>query len=204
MTAIAFAPKHNTPGKRDATGAFIPCATRWAEYWDGKLVLIDNHQSKAKQRAAVLDAADGFFFGRIAFFCHGLPRSLGLGFDLSSVAELAKVLTGSSCVTLFACSTGADEVHGFAARLRDELCRCGADNVTVDSHTTAGHTTENPYVRRFADYTPRGGDGGQWIVAPGSALWPKWRAALKLSAPGGLWLRFSDMNTWAIHEEVSK
>ena len=191
MTAIAFAPMHNTPGKHDATGAFIPCARRWVEYHHGDVVFVDCRAPMAERREFVLDALHETTATRAAFFCHGLTRSIQLGFDMPSVSKLALALSHAQSVALFACSCGKTE-NGFAARLSTLT-----HYAVVDAHTTAGHTTQNPHLKRFV------GTYEEWIVEPRSALWPKWRAALRLSHPDELWVRFSSMSVEEIHEELS-
>jgi hypothetical protein len=199
---LAFAPMWNTK-KADATGAFQPEAKRFLERHvlpKENLILIDNKQSAVAMREQVLDALasprDGSCLDvGIAFFCHGYKSGIQFGFTNSNVKTLASVMAvygGSSVIApLYACDTGRDADRdrtddlsgiggdgGFADMLRDALCEYGSVGCVVDAHTTAGHTTRNPYVRRFEGQIG-GGMGGYYLVAPRSKLWSKWRAALK-------------------------
>lgn len=211
MTALAFAPLHNSNGKKDATGAFQPEASKFCMTIPAAthLILVDNHLPAAKMRAFVLATIAEHKPDRLAFFCHGWATGIQFGFGLAHIKQLAEAIAtiDRPIVTLFCCLTGKDDaghVGGdghFADRLRDALCAAGAVECRVDAHTTAGHTTMNPHVRRFDGLgSPIGGCGGQWIVAPGSKLWPKWKAALR----GDLRFRFSEMEIGEIHEEVNR
>lgn len=226
MTAIAFAPQHNTGTKKDATGAFQPEMVRWITHikdqgdtnWINHV--INNRLSAAEMRADVIKHISEFKPDRIAFFCHGWKTGIQFGFGMKHVKELAKTIIEADqigadlaaisggrmhapIITLFCCLTADGPIDGdggFADRLRDELCIAGAVNCRVDAHTTAGHTTRNPNVRRFDGLgSPVGGMGGQHIVAPGSALWARWVKALKT---GDLRFRFSAMEVAEIHEEL--
>jgi hypothetical protein len=120
----------------------------------------------------------------LAIFCHGWANGLQL-VPMARVKDLAWALAPKRpgpgpVVTLYACSA-ADGPHlggdgGFADTLRDALCEAGATTCCVDAHTTAGHTTRNPYVRRFVGPTPA--TGGEYIVEPKSPLWRPWVKAL--------------------------
>lgn len=134
-----------------------------------------------------------------AFFGHGWASGFQFGFSCNDVAQLAKVLTPLSepCkvraayatrVALYCCLTGSSIVRalkggddpagdgGFADRLRDALAEALAEG-HVDCHTTAGHTTKNPNLRRMK--TPAG-RGGAYIVSPSNKeLCEKLRAALQ-------------------------
>lgn len=190
MTSIiAFAPAFNTKGRKDATGAFQPEAKAFMRHHGikGGLYLIDNHRSgfeRADQVIGVLESRS--CVDVVAFFCHGVSRSIQFGFNERNVDRLAKAVDapGTSIVVLYACGTagghGVGGDGGFADLLRDALCRVGDFNCRVDAHTTAGHTTRNPYVRRFEGKgSPVGGVGGYYLVAPGSKLWRPWVKALR-------------------------
>lgn len=201
---IAICPDRNTPGRRDATGAFIPCAERWADTHGGRVVRIDMSKPARWQAARVIDVLTGqreAFAPRVAFFCHGFARRISFGLTLENVGELARSIVpvgppgstpapiGSPRVALFACSSGDGPGPGGDGGYADALCDALA-NLTngaavVIAHTTAGHTTRNPYKRRFASVSRWGSMGGAWIVAPRSALWPRWRDAMRRT---DLWL----------------
>lgn len=194
--ALIFASGYNTPGKQDATHAFQPEARRFQQVHGGKLVHVDTRRGTDHRAAAVLDeiARNGQRPWRtIAFFCHGTPKSIQLGFDLRLVGELGKYIARTSerdvRVLLYCCSTastlralvgkstGGD--GGFADRLRDALCEGGAVDCRVVAHDTVGHTTKNPFVRFFEGAgSPVGGVGGQMPVAPRTKPWAAWREAL--------------------------
>lgn len=195
---IAFAPRYDTPGRHDATGAFQPEASAFCRYNGGRLVLVDNHRSAARMREEVLAALcerERKQSGRplIAFFCHGQRRRIQFGFGVDSGGRLAELAEACAAfgeghpglrIVLYACNAGAGDESlggdgGFADRLRDALCRLGNVNCQVDAHTTPGHTTRNPFVRRFEGRgSPVGGVGGYYLVDQGSKLWPRWRRAL--------------------------
>jgi hypothetical protein len=194
--ALLLAPRRDTPGKHDATGAFQPEARRFFGIHGGRQVHVDNGYSAERRAEHVLDelvTSPPAPWQTIAFFCHGTPSSIQLGFDLRNVQDLARAVAQTSApdvrVLLYCCSTastirrllrtsvGGD--GGFADALRDALCREGATGCRVVGHTTVGHATKNPYVRFFdGKGSSIGGQGGEYVVRPGSALWPRWREAL--------------------------
>lgn len=201
---IAICPDRNSPGRRDATGAFIPCAERWADAHGGRVVRIDMSRPATWQAARVIEvltAQREAFAPRVAFFCHGFTRRISFGLSLRNVRELARAIVpvgppgstpatqGSPRVALFACASGdgpgPDGEGGYADALCDALADLTNGSALVVAHTTAGHTTRNPYKRRFAAVSRWGSMGGAWIVAPGSALWSRWRDAMRRT---DLWL----------------
>lgn len=221
---LAFAPQHNSPGKRDAdefqrqAHAFVQAAG------GGPVILFDNHQPMRLRGFDVLGRIDEER-GRIVcvgFFCHGWSRGFQAGFDVRKtqgvqVEALAKALarkTGEGMIVyLAACSTAAELPGGthsqpldapggdgaVADQLRDACAAHGLTRVRVDAHDRLGHTTRNPYVRRFeGDGTTKPGFGGEWIVQPSSPLWHAWVTALK----GDLALHYPWMTTEAIHRSL--
>jgi hypothetical protein len=196
---IAFAPKFNTKGRKDATGAFQPEARAFLKFHEQPtehLFLIDNTSSPEAMRQAVISALKEFGdpLCGVAFFCHGTRRGIQLGFDFQTAAALASAIypdPGHLSVPLYACDTGRDRDAnrlddleaiggdgGFADMLRDALCRDGISGCNVDAHTTAGHTTRNPNVRRFRGASAAGGPGGYYIVPQRSRNWKTWRKML--------------------------
>jgi len=200
---IAIAPMHNTPGRHDATGAFIPEAKRFLKYHaqpNSCLHLIDNHLSKARMYPAVRRVIDDppSAFSGIAFFCHGYRTGIQFGITTKNMTPLTDVIAGYSeedvAVTCYCCDVARDSDRhrqddletmggdgGFCDELRDHLCVSGAVMCVVDGHTTAGHTTRNPDVRRFLGAgSDEGGVGGHYIVARAKRqLFKKWRQALR-------------------------
>lgn len=195
---IAFATRYNEPGKRDATGAFQPRARAFCRMHGGHFVLFDDSKPMRARGREIVDYLEQYA-GRplvsVAFFCHGWSRGIEAGFDLRegrglSVDVLAGAIAAKSgagvIVPLFCCST-ADSPHeapggdgGFADELRDALCRAGATNCRIDAHDRDGHTTRNPFVRRFeGEHSPVGGAGGRYLVRPRGPLWSAWVAALR-------------------------
>jgi hypothetical protein len=206
--ALIFAAGYDTPGKKDATHAFHPEARRYQQIRGGKLVHVDNRRDTATRAEAVLGeiARNGQHPWRtIAFFCHGTPRSIQLGFDRRTVGELGKYIARTSerdaRVLLYCCSTGSTISAlvgkapggdgGFADLLRDALCEHGAVHCRVMAHDTVGHTTKNPFVRFFdGNGSPMGGQGGTQVVRPSSKLWTAWREALAGKFLAGSEFRF--------------
>lgn len=214
-----FRPAHNTPGKKDVTGAFEPelgafCKAHRDEQTTE--VIVDNRLPMAERRASVLKALRGeqSLVDAVAFFCHGWKSGIQLGFTNAHVRELATVLDafGVEGVILYCCSTGGDVQTkksspgtgdgSFADRLRDALCAAGQTDCRVVAHTTVAHTTKNPHVRFFDGMgSPVGGAGGYFPVAPGSKLWPKWRRALQTT---DFRFRFPFMAVGDIHDELMR
>ena len=162
-------------------------AAEWSRSpWGGPVVelVVASLKPEARWRlvADALAAHPGV--EHVCFFCHGWANGLQL-VPMAHVADLARAIAPKRpgpgpVVTLYACSA-ADGPHlggdgGFADALRDALCAAGATSCVVDAHVTAGHTTRNPYVRRFVG--PLAATGGEYIVAPKSPLWRRWTRAL--------------------------
>ena len=228
--SIGFLPDRNQRA-RDYTGAFLPSARAWARHpmhahhpphhaASAQLVQIDPTSSPAAMRAATLRAIDGLgalAVGaddlRLAWFCHGFTRRIGLGWDIAGTRELAKAaraLVASDAtaptitISLYACSTGDGPGpggdRGFADQLRDALCVEGLTSCVVLAHDTAGHAARNSRKRRFGgDGSPIGGVGGSWWVAPGAPLWRAWRDAMRT---GDLWIRCPYMTPAEVHREL--
>jgi hypothetical protein len=212
-----FRPAHNTPGKKDVTGAFAPELTAFCRAWNDSTIetlVVDNRLPMAKQRASVLRAIRDAEVAAetVAFFCHGWKGGIQLGFTNAHVDKLASALADVwvENVVLYCCSTGGDVQTkksspgtgdgSFADRLRDALCQKGRTHCRVVAHTTVAHTTKNPYVRFFDGMGSKiGGAGGYFPVAPGSELWPKWRRALQST---DLRFRFPAMDVEDIHAEL--
>jgi hypothetical protein len=213
---VCFAPKHNTDGKHDATGAFQPEMHAFAKHWSRYGVdeaLIDNERSADIMRKAVIAELQQHRQQKcIAFFCHGWKGGIQLGFRLYMVetfaAALGSAISATGCVVLYACDAGRDSDNesnddllpgpggegGFADELRDALCRARTDWVGhVDAHVSTAHTTRNPHVRRFT-----AGGTSEYLIRADSPLWPAWKRALK----GDLRFRFPLMSRSDIEVEL--
>lgn len=184
MRVLAFCPRSNSPGKKDATGAFIPEALAFVRLHGGRVAYFDNLLPPAQRFRSVLqELSQSAPVECVAFFCHGHKNGMQIGANLRNIPTLAAAIAGvdARIVPLYACDAARDldadrsddslpgpgGVGGYA----DRLSRALGGDISVDAHTTAGHTTWNPHVRRFP--------GGKWIVEPGSPLWRKWRAKLR-------------------------
>jgi hypothetical protein len=203
----------NTGKKKDATGAFIPEARLYSRAHE-----IPKHKQypvtctkvwkgirRERTIRAIMRASQEEKIDSIAFFGHGWSSGIQFGFNRGHIKKLVQIFT-EVCnpnlkIILYACLTGKGKGPGgdggFADCLRDEMALQGLNEGWVDSHSTSGHTTFNPFVRRFlADY-PK--EGGAWIVEPGSVLWRKWREQLKTD----LRFRFPFMSELEIKAELS-
>jgi hypothetical protein len=184
MSHLIFLPDRNTGTKHDWSGAFLPEAIQWQSLHGGQMVQVSQRLGGAGRRKAVLSAIHEYQPSVLAWFGHGLERSIHqMGFDSGNVEALAAAIaeyTTAPQVILYACSCadgpGPSGDEGFADLLRDALCREGAIHCAVWGHTTAGHTTQNPYVRVFRGPTPQ--QGGEWVVKPGGDHWARWQALL--------------------------
>jgi hypothetical protein len=229
IRVLALVPEHNSHGKKDVTGAFLPEAKKLVKLAraDSKLVQIDNSLPFNKRRAATLAALkeageNAQYYDSVAIFCHGWLDGIQLGFKRRHVEQLAQAIgdvTGHEqdvVVPLFCCSTGEDPDDdpltaagtgddSFADKLRDALCQSGMENCRVMAHTTVAHTTSNPMVL-FMDgmCSPEGGAGGYAPVSPKSKLWPTWKRTLRDRKGSTMRLRFPYMDVVDIHEELKK
>lgn len=218
MRAVVFAPLHNSPGKSDATGAFQPEAHKFARM-HGKGVsihLFNPRDPMYERREHVLETIGRLRPGSLdalVMLCHGWRDGIQAGFRIPDIAKLVAAVKPKAAVDLkvilYACDTGRDGDDdrdddrdsgpggdgGFADVLRDGLFHAGI-TATVYAHTTAGHCTQNPYLRLFP---PDSVMGGIWVVDPSSDLWPAWRRAMRHT---DLPLRVPFMPMADIHEEL--
>jgi hypothetical protein len=223
---LAFVPKYNSDGKKDATGAFHPEATAFkALAQPGSTIYqFDNSKPMATRRKEILNVLDGYTDDSVrqpttvAFFCHGWADGIQAGFTRKTAGELAWAISLATenfdgVVPLYCCSTGDDpqdvrsEAAGtgdnsFADKLRDALCAEGENYCRIVAHTTAAHTTKNPMVL-FMDGmgSSSGGVGGYMPVSPQSAHWAAWKKALQKT---DLRFRMPYMTPAEIHAELSK
>lgn len=220
---LAFVPRHNVEGKKDATGAFQPEARALIKLAapGSEIVMFDNLKGLPTRRAEVMSAMRarvGLGFTSVTFFCHGWLDGIQAGFQRRHTSELAKEIRAlcpsqNVIVPLFCCSTGDDPQDdpltaagtgddSFADKLRDALCALNAVNCRVMGHTTVAHTTMNPMVL-FMDGmgSAVGGAGGYPPVSPKSSLWAPWKKALRTT---DLRFRMSYMSVAEIHAELLK
>lgn len=196
--ALVLAPLYDTPGRKDASGAFLPESRKFVAVnklaavvrgFDSNRALADRRRecSLVLSRSADLDV--------VALFCHGWRNGVQAGWTSSHAAGLADLIAlasrPSSVVCLYCCDTGRDQdtqtqddrqdsvggQGGFADLLFEGLKARGWHG-KLFGHTTAGHTTWNPWVRIWGDWGLEPRDG-EWLVVPQSADWPAWRAALQ-------------------------
>lgn len=136
----------------------------------------------------------------LAFFCHGTRWGIQSGHTIKkgvhdgprSIEAFAKVIGSNiepTCnIVLYACSSGrGDEAEkfngpgghaGFASRLTKWIkIFCPEWRGWLDAHTTVGHTTQNPYVRRFLPEDET--DDGFWLSTPNNPNWKIWVRDLK-------------------------
>jgi hypothetical protein len=145
-TVLAILPLHNSPGKRDVTGAFAPEADGFARKYSGYQFAVDNHLPPRLRLAQSLPVAEQQALSGLAIFCHGTTRGLpSIGWSLYNIPETARALTwsmsGKAPLVLYACSAGI----GYLPRLCSEMRNLGWKGYGW-GHSTRGHTTYNPHV----------------------------------------------------------
>jgi len=192
MRAIALAPIRNTPGKKDATGAFQPELHRFRDFLlnfpksDGERVQIPCYMELLDEKDKITVISE---YGKknykedlniIAIFSHGLPGAIkicGKKFiDFKNYKDFVKVVFENAdkkepiYIGLYACLTGKNLAHAIAIEMSWYPVR-----FRLIAHTTAGHTTYNPYVIRFTERDL----AGSFICQPGSPEWKGWRRRLR-------------------------
>ena len=193
----------NEKGKRDATGALIPEATKFAKLHkvpaENMLAIPCPGMPKRKRLEEVcmfLRNKTGVKW--VAMFCHGYSSGLQFGLNKKNIPTFVQYLNMSCTkdvkMTLYACSTastikqtrnismpGTD--NGYADKLRDAMLAAGMRGGWIDAHLTPGHTTRNPFVLRFYTQPTFEGSwdvpGGEWLVSPKSVLWRPWKKAVQ-------------------------
>ena len=212
---VALATAYDSKGKRDATRAFLPEAKAFTGYWADEgypthLARIDTRARMHVRRRQVAEAL-GLLSGgikHVAIFAHGWRTGIQLGFHLRHVGALARLIDvhavdEAPVVSVYCCSTaqgGPGGDGGFADELRDAMCSHGLVQCRVDAHTTRGHTTRNPHLRRFeGEGSTHGGQGGRFIVRPRGKLWGAWKRALR-DREDPLRYAFGRMDVAEIHD----
>lgn len=207
MKAFCLAPAHDTPNRKDASGAFQPEARAFvkASGLRATVTLFDSNRALADRRLessrALARQTDVDVF---AFFCHGWRDGLQCGWQIRKAGELADLLAlagrRTSTIILYACDAARDADAdreddknpgpggdgGMAAAIVTGLRARGWEG-RLYAHATPGHTTRNPWVRFWGRMGPDAPwERGAWLVEPRTPLWPAWRAALA----GDLRLKF--------------
>jgi lysophospholipase L1-like esterase len=140
-------------------------------------------------------------------------------------AELGSRLVSGAVIALAACNAGKNpgdpgnwDVPSYAAggerslagKLRDALASQPniAEGVNIRAHTTAGHTTRNPAVRRFPVGKSEIGQPGHSVLAEtlgeeGLKSNRKWATYFGGATPPGKPLRYSYAADWIAGESVS-
>jgi hypothetical protein len=182
MPVLAFHPEHNSPLKKDMTGAFRPEAVKWCHLHGGAVRTVNCKAAVRDRRTQLLvelKAYTGPELDAVGFFCHGARKSFQVGFSWDVLDALAEAIVRISKpdvrVALYACNCASGNAENFASRLRDALCKATTSPVQVDGHEGRGHCTYRPYVKR---YTEPSHSGGRWLITPGTPLWKKWVNAL--------------------------
>lgn len=211
MSTLIIRGESNTPGMKDYTGAFLPESEAFKKLNKvSSVVTFDNTLPFGKRSGQVLKRLSTLFsteqnFDDVAIFCHGWGDGIQAGFTRRNVKTLVAALNPNlsrrtavdenATVILYCCSTGDDPDHddtksapgvdvgegSFADAFRDELCKAGHTECRVVAHTTAGHTTRNPYAIFFEGLgSSIGGVGGVIPVTPKQKqLWSTWVKLLK-------------------------
>lgn len=194
MKGIIFAPNHNSEGRHDASGAFVPGARAFAAlHGINNIVWLTGRDNAS----LILDALRGQSgLGVVAYFGHGLQSGLPSA-DLwwQDIPRLAASIRAACApkaqVVLYACTAGKPGC--FAERLAMMI----GSGVRVWGHTCAGHSFTNPYVTRypydFLNDTP-------YLVEPTSARWRAWHQLIK--GRSNIWARYPFMSQATVEREI--
>ena len=220
---LCLVPSSNSPGRNDTSGAFRPESHAYARFRGADPTQVvrtfDPSQDYAGRRASCNAAIRALRvkIDTLAVFSHGWRRGIQAGYLLGHVGGLADLLgqhmRPGGWVLLYACDTGRDSDDdtkderlpgpggdgGFADALRD-ACEDRALRISVMGHSTAGHCTMNPFVRRFLPGTGR--KGGEWYVDPTNPQFLRWQSALR-SPRSTLRYRFPVMTPTEISLELA-
>lgn len=196
-SAFVCIPAFDTPGKKDASGAFRPESARLVKALgcNASVRIFDNNRAMVDRRKEVglaLERVQGLDLA--AFLCHGWKDGIQAGWTLPMVkdlgARLALACNAGATVALYCCDTGRDADGdrkddvgqgpggrgGFASQLFMAMSTHGWKG-QLWAHPTTAHTTMNPHVRVFRqDDDPELGD---WAIEPHSERWVYWVRALR-------------------------
>lgn len=198
MKALVIAPEFDTPGRKDASGAFRPEARAFIKTnaLEAKVCLFESNRAlfdrRGRPQRALQESSD---LGCVAFFCHGWKGGIQAGWSSAQAVHLADLIRAAGLVDvtvcLYCCDTAQDSdprtddreygpggQGGFADLIAERLISTGWRG-RLFGHATPGHTTMNPWVRVWSG--PQNGLArrGFWVVDPTSAGWSAWRAALQ-------------------------
>ena len=141
----------NSPGKVDATEAFIPESQALKELLETRgdhVDMISLNECPPYRLMSRYKKQD-----TVSIFCHGWPRRVeALPRRKKGAAQVAQWLKESGCefLNLFACSAArGDFKRGcFAKHVAEQCARIG-HTVQVFGHESSGHTTWNPKIRYY-------------------------------------------------------
>lgn len=178
MRTLSICPLYDTVGKVDASGAFYPEARTFMGLHLGSTVLrFDSNRVITDRRAEsdrIISRYVGTDLDAVAFFCHGWSTGIQAGYAKPNIKYLAHllstVLTPGGMVILYCCSTAQDREGGFAAALSKHL----GEGHPVFAHSTAGHTTYNPFAYRFV-----GGAATPYVSCEDVDEFHTWRRAMR-------------------------
>ena len=201
MRALVVAPAYDTPGRKDASGAFQPEARAFVKVnnLEAKISLFESSRALFDRRGIPQRALQSLHdLDVVAFFCHGWKGGIQAGWSTLQVTQLADLIreagTPDVTVCLYCCDTAQDSDPrtddreagpggrgGFADLLANRLLETGWRG-RLFGHATPGHTTQNPWVRFWAP-----GKRGEWLVEPHSQHWAEWcrdlRGELRFTYP---------------------
>jgi hypothetical protein len=187
--AFAITPTNNQDDKKDATGAFIPGAQKFANAFKGSFRKFNNLPGESKKsflKTIVDEAPNGLDL--FAYFGHGWNTQLGSAGintdgDIDQLAEiLKKKLNPGAIIILYACYAGIE--NGFSTKLQKKL---GGYNIWIYGHSTLGHSFANPDVTEVQEArNPR----FRRLYPASSPLRSPWNEALHYT---DMWIRFPVM-----------
>ena len=163
MNHIIFYAKDNRPGKKDATGAFIPESIALNIYIQSldakskvKRVPIRTNVSESQRRQQVYDGLSraGFDYDCVWFLCHGTKAGIQFGYRWKWGAgclteDLLAFNPAVKMVNFYCCSVAAGK-ENFCKWVYEHMkTYSDAPDVSVMGHYTAGHTTMNPRVKIY-------------------------------------------------------
>lgn len=230
MVKLAIAPLHNSAGKHDATGAFQPEARAFCALHRAPAPFLFDQSGplapRFRQVQRWLALQQRGSVEALAVFSHGFKSGLQIGVSVDgNIAAFAHALSvacvRAPVIALYCCDAARDDdddsdddklpgpggTGGFADKLRSELDKRGLQ-ATIYAHASTGHTTWNPFVRRFDSGEIA---GGHWVIEPPGKrggehepperieLWRAWCRALKTT---DLRFRFPFMDGFAIDREL--